>query len=326
MSDAVSGRSRRFLSRLARVVAVVVALALAGTLWESAAEAADQRAYPPPGELVDMGGYSLHINCVGTGSPTVVVEAGLGDWSTSWSSRVQPEVAKTTRVCAYDRAGLGWSDPAPTSRTVRHFADELHTLLQRAGVPGPYVLAGHSLGGLTVRLFAHDYRAEVAGVVLIDSMHPDQATGPRPDPAAEPPSTDGGLSVTVLAARIGLVRLLTGPLDLKGGLSPAVADAYAAVLVTPRTFQAQERESAGVPISLAQAADVTSLDDLPLIVVSRGLDPDPKWQRMQADLVRLSSDSRQVIADQSGHNVQIDQPDVASDAIVDMVDRLRRRT
>ena len=188
------------------------------------------------------------------------------------------------------------------------------------------MLVGHSLGGLTVRLFAREYRADVAGVVLIDSMHPDQATGPRPDPSAEPPSTDGGLSITVLAARIGLVRLLAGPLDLKGGLSPAVADAYAAYAVTPRTFQAQDSESAGVAISLAQAADVTSLGDLPLIVVSRGLDPDPKWQRMQTDLLGLSSNSRQLIADQSGHNVQIDQPEVASGAIVEMVDQLRRRS
>jgi pimeloyl-ACP methyl ester carboxylesterase len=320
-----SGRGRRFFGRLARVVAVLVALVLAGTLWESAAEAADRRAYPPPGQLVDMGGYSLHINCVGSGAPTVVIEAGLGDWSASWSSWVQPEVAKRTRVCTYDRAGFGWSDAGPPSRTAQHFAQELHALLQRASVPGPYVLVGHSLGGLTVRLFARDYRADVAGVVLIDSMHPDQATGPRPDPSAEPSATDGDLSLTVLAARIGLVRLLAGPLDLKGGLSPAVADAYAAHLVTPRTFQAQDRESAGLAISLSQAAGVTSLGDLPLIVVSRGLDPDPKWQRMQMDLLSLSSDIRQRIADESGHNVQIDQPEVATAAIVEMVDQLRPR-
>ena len=310
--------------RIARVLAVLVAFVLIGTLWESSAEAADRRAYPAPGQLVDMGGYSLHLHCVGSGSPTVVIEAGLGDWSATWSSWVQPEVAMTTRVCTYDRAGLGWSDASPMSRTAEHFAQELHALLQRANVPGPYVLVGHSLGGLTVRLFAREYRGDVAGVVLIDSMHPDQATGPRPDPSAEPPSTDGGLSITQVAARIGLVRLLTGALDIRGGLSPAVADAYAAFLVTPRTFQAQEREGAGVPISLSQAAEVTSLGDLPLTVVSRGLDPDAKWQRMQADLLRLSSDSRQIIADESGHNVQLDQPEVASRAIVEMVDRLRR--
>ena len=326
VSTARSGRARRFFVRFARVVAVLVALVLAGTLWESAAEAADQRAFPPPGQLVDIGGYSLHLDCVGTGGPTVVIEAGLGDWSSSWSSWVEPEVAKTTRVCTYDRAGLGWSDPGPLPRTAQQFAQELHALLQLAKVPRPYVLVGHSLGGLTVRLFARDYRADVAGVVLIDSMHPDQATQPLPDPSAAPPSTDGGSSITVLAARIGLVRLLTGPLDLKGGFSPAVADAYAALLVTPRTFQAQEREGVGVTSSLSQAAEVTNLGDLPLIVVSRGLDQDPKWQRMQTDLLRLSSDSRQVIAHESGHNVQLDQPDVASRAIVEMVDELRRRS
>ena len=136
------------------------------------AEAADVRAYPPPGQLVDVGGYRLHINCVGTGSPTVVIDAGWGDWSGVLEQRVQPEAAKTTRVCTYDRAGMGCSEAGPLPRTAEHFARELHTLLQHAGVPGPYVLVGHSLGGAPVRVFAHAYAADVAGVVLIEFDEP----------------------------------------------------------------------------------------------------------------------------------------------------------
>ena len=132
-------------------------------------EAADARAYPPPGQMVDVGGYRLHINCTGAGSPTVVIDAGLGDWSSMWGF-VQPGVAKTTRVCTYDRAGAGWSDQGPLPRDARQFAKELHTLLQNANIPGPYVMVGHSMGGLPVRVFTHEYAAEVAGVVLIDSM------------------------------------------------------------------------------------------------------------------------------------------------------------
>ena len=166
-------RGRRFLRWLGGIVAGLLILSLLGAVYELAAEAADARTYPPPGQLVDVGGYRLHIYCMGTGSPTVVIEAGLGDWSTMWGS-VQAEAAKTTQVCAYDRAGSGWSDSGPLPRDAGQFAKELHTLLQKADLPGPFVLVGHSLGGLPVRVFAGEYPAEVAGVVLIDSMFPGQ--------------------------------------------------------------------------------------------------------------------------------------------------------
>ena len=187
---------RRRLVWLGGTVAVLVGLLLLGAGYESVAEAADARAYPPPGQLVDVGGHRLHLNCAGTGSPTVVIDAGLGDWSASWSSWVQPEAARTTRVCTYDRAGMGYSEPGPLPRTAEHFAAELHTLLLRAGVPGPYVLVGHSAGGLPVRVFAHAYAADVAGVVLIESMHPAQAepSAPATSPAPDAPSGEDWFS------------------------------------------------------------------------------------------------------------------------------------
>src|SRR2546426_11196339 len=110
------------------LLGVVVALGLSGAAYESVAEAADARAYPPAGQMVDVGGYRLHINCIGTGSPTVVIEAGWGDSSAAWSSWVQPSAASTTRVCTYDRAGMGYSDPGPLPRTADCFAAELHAL------------------------------------------------------------------------------------------------------------------------------------------------------------------------------------------------------
>src|SRR5262245_33658318 len=137
---------------ICRVLAVLVGLALLGAAYESISEAADARAYSPPGQMVDVGGYRLHINCVGAGSPTVVIESGWGDWSAAWST-VQSAAATSTRVCTYDRAGYGFSEPGPLPRTADRFAQELHTLLHEGGIPGPYVLAGHSLGGATVRLF-----------------------------------------------------------------------------------------------------------------------------------------------------------------------------
>jgi pimeloyl-ACP methyl ester carboxylesterase len=321
-------RGQRVLRGIGRTLAalfgLIVVLGLVGAIYESAAEAADVRAYPPPGQLVDVGGYRLHINCVGAGSPTVVIDAGWGDWSASWSSWVQPEVAKTTRVCTYDRAGMGYSEAGPLPRTAAHFAKELHTLLQRAGIPGPYLLVGHSMGGLTVRVFAHAYATDVAGVVLIESMNPRQA---KPSAMGTPPpaaTLSSGFSILTLPARIGLVRLLAGPLGLTSELSPEVQHAYTAFSVTPRYVQTTLDEGTGMPESFIQAGAVKTFGAVPLIVLSRGLDPDQDWQAMQTELLQLSSHSQQVFADRSGHNIQLDQPDAAATAIVKMVAQLRQ--
>jgi pimeloyl-ACP methyl ester carboxylesterase len=316
-------RSRGWLVWLGGIVAALLGLTLLGALYESWAEASDARAYPPPGRMVDVGGYRLHIYCVGTGGPTVVVEAGWGDWSASWSSWVQPKAAKTTKVCVYDRAGMGWSDAGPLPRTAERFSSELHTLLHNAHVAGPYVLVGHSSGGLTMRLFAHEYAAEVAGVVLIDSMNPKEAksSGGTTPPQASGHASD--LSLYTLPARLGLMRLFAGPLQLSAGLSPKVANAYVARSVTPRAVQTTLDEGQGMPQSLAQAGGVTSFGATPLIVLTRGKGADQDWQKFQADLLHLSTNSHQLIADRSGHNVQLDQPEAAVGAIVTMVQQIR---
>ena len=150
-------------------------LAAAGFLYENISEARDRRFNPMPGELVNVNGRKMHIDCTGEGNPTVILEAGLGDTYLSWR-KVQPEIAKFARVCSYDRAGLGYSDSSSQPRTSRVIAQELHALLQAAQVPPPYVLVGHSMGGYDVRLYASLYRDEIAGMVLVDASHPDQET------------------------------------------------------------------------------------------------------------------------------------------------------
>jgi len=190
------------------ILAVALGLLLAGYIFEPVAEAADAKAYPPPGQLVDVGGYRLHINCTGTGSPTVVIDAGLGDWSTSWGSYVQPEVAKTTRVCTYDRAGMGWSEAGPLPRDAAQYAKELHTLLQNAHIPGPYIMVGHSLGGFGVRVFVHDYASEIAGVVLIESMNPKQLNQSQAEVQSQSESRSQPFSLQAALASFGVIRLL----------------------------------------------------------------------------------------------------------------------
>ena len=158
---------------LGLVIGLVV-LAVIAVIYQAFGTEIYRRIYPPPGELVDVGGHSLHINCVGEGSPTVILESGSGATSVDWAN-IQPEVANTTRVCAYDRAGSGWSETGPGPGDPQQIAGELHTLLGNAGIDGPYVLVGHSFGGLYVRMYAELYPNEVEGMVLVDSSHPEQS-------------------------------------------------------------------------------------------------------------------------------------------------------
>jgi pimeloyl-ACP methyl ester carboxylesterase len=309
-------KGRGCLVWLGRIAVSIIGLLLVGYLYEPIAEAADAKAYPPPGQLVDVGGYRLHIHCTGTDNPTVVIDAGLGDWSTTWGI-VQQEVAKTTRVCTYDRAGLGWSEVGPLPRSAEQHVKELHTLLQNAQIPGPYVMVGHSIGGLDVRVFAHDYSSEVVGIVLVDSTSPKQITQ---SPASE--SQSQPFSFKAALARFGIARFLV-KLPVLAPAMPAGQEAYYPLYVRPQNFQATDNEYAGVPASGAQAAAVTSFGDLPLIVLTAKLNDLPGWPEWQSELLQLSSNSQQMVAENSGHNVQVDEPQIVGDAILQMVQQVR---
>jgi pimeloyl-ACP methyl ester carboxylesterase len=297
-------KGRGCLFWLGASLATLLGLLLVGYIVEPLAEAADAKAYSPPGQLVDVGGYRLHINCTGTGGPTVVIVAGLGDWSTTWGGHVQPEVAKSTRVCTYDRPGLGWSEAVPLPGDAAQFARELHTLLQNANIPGPYVMVGHSLGGFVVRIFAHDYASEVSGVVLVDSMNPKQVTQ----------SLSGKLarlySLQAVLARFGIGRLLVKLPAIAPSMPPNEA-AYYPLYIRPQSLQASASEYQGLPASAAEAAAVKSFDDLPLIVLTAKLNDNPGWTAWQTELLQLSSHSQHLFAENSGHTIQIDEPKAA---------------
>lgn len=162
--------AKRTLLGCAAVLVIAASACAVYQWWATRRELAET---PPPGRLVDVGGHKLHIWCTGAGEPSVILESGLGSSSVGWGF-VQPDVARFTRVCSYDRGGIGYSDPGPPPRTARRLALELAELLDRSGIAGPVVLVGASIGGFSVRVFAAEHGARTVGLVLVDASHEDQ--------------------------------------------------------------------------------------------------------------------------------------------------------
>jgi pimeloyl-ACP methyl ester carboxylesterase len=307
-------------------VLAVLALASIGGGYETAREAADATAYPMPGQLIDVGGHRLHLNCTGTGSPTVVLEPGGGGMSSNlgW---IAPGVARDTRVCVYDRAGRGWSEPADTPQDGAQIAADLHTLLQRAHVPGPYVLAGHSFGGLYVLAFAARYPDEVAGMVLVDSTAPVSAAGPPTATSGDESSYDatGRFSALAsIAARLGLARVVGQLSD--DGLPPRSSDEVQAGTATAGKLRSTIDEYLQASASIQQAAALRDFTDKPLVVLTAGVGHDAAWSAAQNHLATLSTNSVHRVVDGATHETLVaDQEHAATttQAILQVVSAVR---
>jgi pimeloyl-ACP methyl ester carboxylesterase len=299
--------------------------------------------YPAPGELLEIDGTRMHIRCQGSGSPAVIMEAGSGDCSLSWAL-VQQNVSQFTRVCAYDRPGHGWSDPAPGPLTAGNVTGRLHTLLFRAGIPGPYVMAGHSLGGVFVRSYAHRYPDDVAGMVLVDPGSEWQAARTGGNFTSE--------TQTAVAAKIAELHELGSEaargtfarnLSLVEGycdptLPPWEYHAYCALWATEPWFWdacADDGRQAFLVWDEVRRENITQLGNIPLVVISSGRDmsflADPKedahanevYRALQREMAAESPQGRYLVAENSGHNIQIDQPDVVTGAIRSVVQEVR---
>lgn len=251
------------------LLGLLIALAGVGALYQIIATAQDRRTLPPPGQLVDVGGYKLHLYSMGEnqGNPTVVLLSCGGCMTPNWGW-IQPEVAKVTRVVAYDRAGFGWSEPAPAPRTPDQSVTELRIALQKAGISAPYLLVGHSYGGLLANLFAAHYPDEVVGMVLLDPRHPDQATR-WPAAARTAEESEGGM-IRLLGwlARLGILRLTDIGYQQAKELPPQQTAEYAALWATTQFWQSIQAQAATVPQLDAAVSVNRTLGDLPLIVLS----------------------------------------------------------
>ncbi len=319
---------RWWFIRSATAVFILIILFGGFTISAGASAKADIAAQnPPPGQLVDIGGYQLHLNCQGSGSPTVIMEAGLNDFSLFWSA-VQPEIAQFTQLCTYDRAGLGWSEASPYPRTSAQMVEELHTLLNKADVAGPYLLVGHSFGGANMRLFAYQYPDETAGLILVDATH-EEAFLREPE-AFAPAMSDAISQFNTLIGMSNLGLLALSPETIPDrGLSGEALTQYRAILASTDYFVTAVSESESFPSNLKQVGEANiNLGDLPLVVLSRGL-PEPfpqmeeaeiapfeqSWRQMQNELLNLSSNSQQIIAAESAHYIQLQQPDLLIDVV-----------
>lgn len=329
----------RWLKRIGiGVLAVLAAAVLIGSAYELWARHRVKAEFPAPGTLVDIGGRRIHLDCRGTGTPIVVFESGLDVYgSLSWSA-VQDQVALTTRACSYDRAGVMWSDRSSGPRDAAAIAGDLHKALQAAGEKGPYVMAGHSLGGPYVMTFTKQFGSDVAGIVFVDASHPDQqrrleqAVGRPIEPSMAGPKLAAAL------AWMGVPRVVAG--SVGQGRAPARANAAMAAYL-PRSLAPMLDEEAAIDRTFSEAGTFRSLGDRPLIVLTAaapaaaadlatlGLTPEQgerlqaEWFELHRDEASWSSRGREIRLEDAHHYIQFERPDAVVDAIREVVESIR---
>jgi pimeloyl-ACP methyl ester carboxylesterase len=292
------------------LITLIVILGLLGATYQAAAGKADEKRYPPPGQLVDVGGYRMHIHCMGEGSPTVILEAANMGTVSNWAW-IQPEIARTTRACAYDRADLGWSDLSPTPSDTRQNAEALHMLLEKAGESGPFVLAGHSFGGLYIRMYAEMYPEDVAGLVFIEGTLPDglKQLG-KPDIMPNTPDA-GMIDATRYISRLGILRLMGFP-STDPDLPEPQRSELKAYLASNKVAESIKRQYHLFPTLLAHVRPLYgtgSMGDRPVAVIlgSEGDGGIPDWGELFTQQAQLSTNHLLLTVEGADHISLVDR-------------------
>ena len=324
-------RWRKITERIVLSLVGVAALAVAGSSgWN--AIALYRFRHRPPGKMYTVDGHAMRIDCMGSGSPAIVLDAGLGNDGLIWGG-VQPVLAKTTRVCSYDRAGFGWSDALPAPRDAEHIASELHGLLAAAGINGPVVLMGHSIAGMYIREYATRYPTQVAGLIFVDGSTPLQNRNPAFKAYDSRPSARRlWMLVNEAALTLGIPRLLGACSDSFPGF-----DAHAARLQAEdrchESFQAVADEMASFDRSGEETVHTGPYGPLPILIFSQDpvkatSDGEPAkiaaaWNQMQEDLKKLSTRSRRIIAKGSAHYIQLGRAQLIEREVPVFIEQIR---
>ena len=321
-------RSLRSLTRRLVLYPLFVGLVVAGVAgsYETIQDQVDRSATAMPGHLVDVGGHRLYVHCTGSGSPTVVLVSGLAETSVYWDGWIAPAVAQNTTVCSYDRAGQGWSDPPASPQDGVAVASDLNTLLDRAQIAGPYVLVGHSTGGAYIRVFAARYPDQVAGMVFLDSQ-PNEAFTGLPDFPSQYNIISRASALFPSLARLGVFRLVNQ--FAADPLPVPTLDEERAVVSSASLNRIQRDEFAELPNTLKEAAELATLGDRPLIVVTAAKGAQAGWLPLQDEMTGLSSNSVHRILPDTDHPGLIhDRAGAAqaSQAILDVVASVRSGT
>ena len=309
---------------------LLVLLGIDGMIYEARSETAVSTQFPAPGQIVEVNGRDMHIQCTGTGSPTIILDAGQGGWSSDWA-KIVPELSEENRVCAYDRAGYGWSDGAEDGRSPQDAAGDLAALLTSAQIEPPYLLVGFSHAGLAGRIFAAQHADQMAGMVLIDPATEFDNEIMSAELMQQQQAAVGMFKGFGFMAKIGLLRLI-GTENMAGsapfiGTDPVDPELYYSFIAAPQWWEtsAQEFVSHLNDDNLAMVRDLGSIPDIPLVIIgsdtldtsgSAALDglQAARHEKLSA-LAAQSAQGEFVIAEGSTHNVPADRPDVILDAI-----------
>jgi pimeloyl-ACP methyl ester carboxylesterase len=331
----------RWIRRIAiGLAALVVLLLLVGASYEVAGRRHAAREFPPPGKLVEIGGRRIQLDCRGMGSPTVVLESGLDmSGSLSWSL-VHDSIAKTTRACAYSRAGIMWSDPRKGPQSGKATAEDLHATLGAAGERAPFVLVGHSIGGAYIMIYTKYFGSDVAGLVFVDASHPDQVSRFKevtPMTVGEAMKT---LKVAAAFSRTGFVRAVAS--STGGAPNEPSATTRATAAYASTSLSAMLNEADALDATLAEAGTFRQLGDRPVFVLTAGAPQSPGelssmkmsaaqgkrhaelWDAMQGEEASWSSRGQRQVLPDATHYIQFDRPDAVIQAVRSVVDSVRK--